>query len=342
MRQLWQEIERGVFSPAYIFYGQEPYLLEEALSAVVRSFSPEGDLWNVEVLTGESTTPLQAALAAGASSFLGGRRLLLLKDTGWLENKAADSGEKKSGEQDMNPLLEYLAQPNPEACLILLGGQSIDKRRKLGQAVQKHGRIVEFAPLNNEQLLEWIRKRFQKQGKRVATEAVNHLVLSCGNNLYALAGEIDKLLCYSGETPVVSYEEARLVVSQSSLMSVFTLVDAVCARDGRLALGLLRRMLKQGEAAQKILVLLAKQMHNMLAAQDMQKQGLAFRFIMKELGVQFPFIMERLLAYSRLFSQKEMFTALELLLAADKSAKSGQARLEEALELVVLRICFAA
>jgi len=342
MRQLRQEIEENAFAPAYIFYGQEPFLLEEALSAVVGSFAPQGEMWNVEVLTGESATPLEAALAAGASSFLGGRRLVLLKDTGWLEAKAADGGGKKGAEQDMSPLLEYLARPNPDACMILLGGQSIDKRRKLAQDVQKCGRIVEFAPLNGERLTEWIRERFRKQGKRASKEVIDHLILSCGNNLHALAGETDKLVCHSGENPLVGYEEARLAVSQSSLSSIFSLVDAVCAKDGRLAVSLLRRMLRQGEPAQRILALLARQIHNMMAAQDMQKQGLANGAIMKELGIQFSFIIERLLAYSRLFTPKEMLAALELLLAADRSSKSGQARPEEALELAILRICFAA
>ncbi|MCL2678183.1 MAG: DNA polymerase III subunit delta [Clostridiales bacterium] len=341
MRQLWQEIGQGVFLPAYIFYGKEPFLLEEALSAVVASFASQGDQWNVEVLTGETATPLEVALAAGASSFLGGRRLVLLKDCGWLEAKAGEGGGKKGGEPDMSPLLEYLAKPNQENCLILLSGQSIDKRRRLAQAVQKCGRIVEFAPLNDGQLTDWIKKRLQRQGKRAPGEVLDHLILSCGNNLHALAGEIDKLVCHSGDNPLISYEEARLAVSQSSLLSVFTLVDAVCAKDGRLAAGLLRGMLKQGEPAQRILSLLARQIHNMMAAQDMQKQGQSNSVIMKELGIPFPFIVERLLRYARLFTPKELLEALELLLAADKSGKSGQARAEEALELAVLRICFA-
>ena len=355
MKQFWQDLQDNKLKPVYLFFGEEPYLLEEALSALQKRFSSDGEAWNIDILPGETVSPLDVVLSADTYSFFGGERLVLVKNIPWFSataknTEASDSNDPEEQERDgtdgiqdksalLAPLLSYLDSPAAGSTIVLIANKKPDKRQKAVRQIQKVGRITEFPVLKNAELSDWIKQRFAAQGRRVHYEVINLLLMNCGNSLHLLANEIDKLLNFCPKKDVLQAADCLPVISKSGNLSIFSLIDAISARRADLADALYREMSDRKEPAQKILVLLARQFHDMLAAQNMEKQGFSRNQIMETLDIRFSFIVDKLLQYSRLFTSTQLMKALDILLGADIAAKTGHYGLESGLQTAILQIC---
>lgn len=333
MKQFFDSVKLGLVSPVYLFYGNEPLLLDEAVNSLRRILVPEGGDWNTEFFYGDSVSIEEVVNSASTAPFFAGRRLIVVKNIPWLSVKNED------GKDDaLLPLLSYLEAPSNDTCLVFTVRGQVDKRRKLVSAIAKAGRVVEFVVPTGSQLNIWLERRFQKAGKKVSGEVIHYLTLVAGENLAFLAMEVDKLCLYCGQKQEITMEDALQVVSKSSLLSIFEMLDAVSSRQAARAVELYRGMVRQGEAEQKILVMLAKQLRDMLAVQSMLEQGYRQGDIAKELGLH-PYVAGKYQRMSGQFSRRELIGSLEILLAADIANKSGEGELYALLEIAIMRIC---
>lgn len=347
MKYFYGNLKSGQIAPVYLFYGEESLLMDEALAALARAILPTDDGWSRELLDGEQTDPAEAAAAAAAGNFFGGRRLVIVKGINWLESgkatrKAAGSkeegGKSAKGAPDQTaPLVSYLADPNPDTCLVLTMYNSPDKRRKLVQAIQKKGRLVAFTTPKGGETEIWLAQRLQAQGKKAQKQALHYLSLSAAN-LSQMAMELDKLCLYVGERAEITLADAQAVVSKSSIFSIFELTDAAAEKNAARAVAAYHNLLTQGEEEQKIFVMLANQFRNMLAVQDMLAQGYHGADLAGTLGLH-PYVAEKCSRQARSFSRAQLIKTLEMLLAADIAQKSGSGDMQSLLETVILRIC---
>ncbi|MEG1501662.1 MAG: hypothetical protein RR396_06855, partial [Clostridiales bacterium] len=145
-------------------------------------------------------------------------------------------------------------------------------------------------------------------------------------------------LSYIGDEPVIHLADVEAVASRGSLLTIFSLMDAVAARNAHRSIDLFRLMIKEGEAQQKILSMLAKQFRDILAVGELAKKGLKSKEISRQLELH-PFVAEKYLEKCRIFSFGELIKALELLLNADIANKTGQGELQNLLEVAIMRIC---
>ena len=337
MDLLYKDIKSQNLKPVYLFYGDEAWLMDEALRRLTEYVAPQGGGWSLEVLDGSVASPDTAAAAAMENSLFGGARLVVARNINWLETAGKARGQQAASTDLTAPLLAYLQAPNPGACLVLTVRGNVDKRRKLVQSIQKIGRVIECATPQGANRDMWLSERFKAAGIKADRRAVAHIGLSCVN-LSQMAAEADKLILYCADKGEVNYEDALALVSESSLLTVFELTDAAAAKDAAKACTCYRRLLRQGEEEQKIFALFASQFRNMLLAQDLQNRGAQAAAIAKELSLH-PYVAEKCAQAARAFSRRQLIKILEMLLAADIAQKNGQGEMVELLETVILRIC---
>ena len=345
MQKLLKDLQSGIYLPAYVFYGEEPYTMKEAVERFTAFFSCDfTEELNVEKLDATKCNIGDVINAIGTMGFFSSRKLVLIESAScWLGGgKKVGKGEEVAGSEpekiNLDCLLDYLANPIPETCLIFLAESGIHKNRKLVKAVTKIGRVVEFSPLQGGEVYEFIRQQFRKRNLDYEKSVADYLVLSVGNNLFLLVQEIEKLANYCGDHSVVELSKAKEIVSQNSLFTVFALIDAVAGKDGGKSLVLLQEMLRRGEAEQKILVLLARQFRLIYQAKAMKKVGYRSSDIAKTLG-QHPFVIEKALKQGNGFTWEQLERNLEILLEADKKNKTGQLDLKRGLDHAILQIC---
>lgn len=335
MQQLKKSISLGLFSPLYLFYGEETYLLEGMVGELSRAVLPEQNAWNLAVFDGDEVPVKNLLAAARTPTFGGGRRLIIVKNAPWF----SAGSKKRIGEdpEGIEDLQAFCQEPPADISIIFTVTGSVDKRRKLVKIIEKQGRVVYFPYLRQEELHTWLNQRFRAAGKKAERAVLEYLIFAAGNSLQALSREVDKLCLYSPGQQV-SLIEAQTLVSKGSQVVVFELLEAVTDRNAQKSQNLLDQLLRQGEAEQKILVLLAREFHNLLLAQDMLSRGESPGDLAAALELP-PFVIRKISAAARRFRQKDLITILELMLAADAAQKTGSGKLSVGLPLLILRIC---
>jgi|GEM_PF-4685686 len=335
--------------PAYLFFGEESYLQKQALEELKATVFGDNSLaasWNIEEYDGEDVSLEQVCSAAAGGGLFAGRRLVVVKNAIYFKgkkkknvNEEDDEKDKKSINRETEALEEYFTTAGESVIVFLFYGD-VDKRRKLFKLLQKQGKIREFAPLKIAEQEAFIGRCLKKRGKTAERRASSMLAFLCGGSLEMLSRELDKLCNFVGdEQERITVLDVENIASSGSALSVFALTDAVLARQGKQAVEAYLQLLRQGEAAQMILALLAKNFHNALLVSELAKEGLRANDIAAKLGLHF-YVAEKHYHWRNAFSRRDYLRAMELLLAVDVAQKSGKGELYELLEVALLRICY--
>jgi len=338
MQNLEHSLKLNMTVPVYLFWGEEDLLMEEYIRKVSHVVAPDGESWSVETYHGDEASPDEILFALASSGLFAARKLVVVRDAPWFKkkNKTDEDSAKEEKDAVVKQLIQYCADPNPDIVLILTA-RNIIKTSKLVKAIAAAGRVVEFSCPKGAEREIWLANYFKNCGKMPEKGVCAYVSLMCGEGLGLLKGEADKLLLYAGDHSHITMADAEQVVSTSALAGVFELTDLAAARNAAGAVNILRRLLKQGEAGQMLLVMLSNQYHNMLAVKDMQKRGYSVNEIPKVLGIH-PFVVKKCAQQGTRYTFRELMNALEVLLKADVDSKSGGS-IDDLLETAVLRIC---
>ena len=350
MKQLLQSLKNGIFSPVYLFFGEETYLMEEAVKAVKAHLSPDGNDWNTDIFDGEDITLPEVLGALETGGFFPGKRLVMVKNPPWFKKKSkarntneedGEEAKEGNGASDLQSLLDYLRRPHNDSVLLVTINGNLDKRLKIVQEIKKAGRVIEFPVLtykDNQLIYDRMRDFLKKRGQRADTDVFAYLTLVAGYNLSFLYRELDKLANFCQGQKEISLEDARQIASRGNLTVVFELSDALLEKDAQKSVAAFRALTKEGEAEQKLLYIIYKQFHDLIMVQELAKRGLTSSEIAKEAGLH-PYVAGKYYRMRRNFTPDQALKALELLLSADIANKSGEGDLYNLLELAILRIC---
>ena len=350
MKQLEKSLKDGVFSPVYLFFGDEQYLLEEMVNKLKDFISPDRNSWNIDIFDGDGTSFDEVIAALEMTGFFSGRKLVLVKNPAWFKKKNkikvdqeedVEESEEENSSFSLKPLLDYLKAPNPDSIFLITINGNVDKRLKVVQEIKKAGRVIEFPSLNykdNQMIYGRMNEFLKKRGQKAKTKVYDYLTLVAGYNLGFLYQELDKLSSYCLGKEEIELTDAEKIVSRGNLTIIFELTDAILEKDGEKSIEAFRALTREGEAEQKILIIIYKEIHDLIMVQELANRGLGSGEIAKEAGLH-PFVAGKYYRMRRNFSPEQLLKALEMLLSVDIANKSGEGNLNNLLELAILRIC---
>jgi DNA polymerase-3 subunit delta len=206
------------------------------------------------------------------------------------------------------------------------------------KAVNKGGRVVDFPGLKGQEKEKWLAAYLKDASKVPERGVITYISLMSGEGLLNVKSEADKLILYTEDKTAITMEDAHSVVSHSALAGVFELSDKMAEKKGAAAVTAFRQLWLQGEAPQKLLAMLGTQYRNTLAVKDMLERGYTQREIAARMAIN-PFVVQKCAAQARLYSNRQLSKALELLLNADIAQKKGEGEMKELMEVAILRIC---
>lgn len=209
-------LRRGL-APAYLVYGDEPLLVNEACDAI-RAAAQAGGFTERERHTVESGFDWNALFASSQSlSLFAERRLIELRlPTG------------KPGETGAKMLLDMLAQPPADTLLLVVTGklEKRDREAKWVAAFAEAGATVAIYPIETTQLPAWITRRMRARGLVPGAGVAELLAHHMEGNLLAAAQEIDKLAMSREPGASVSADDIEDSLSDNARFTVFGLADS--------------------------------------------------------------------------------------------------------------------
>ncbi len=222
----------------------------------------------------------------------------------------------KAKASDSAGLIQYLKAPSITT-VFCVSGSKIDMRLKLGKSLGKKCVYAIQGP-KERGLGSFIIKRGQQRGTPIDTNAAHLLADLVGPQVGTIDRTLERLALYGGAKEPISVDDVEATVAPTKVHSIFELIDAVGQRKRALASTLLRNAIGGGEAALKVLALIARQFRLLLRAKEVQGGE---RDIAKALGLP-PFLVGSIREQAKHYTHTELRHALAAVGRADVSMKS--------------------
>ena len=184
-------------------------------------------------------------------------------------------------------LLDFLQGELPGELTILIDGPGVDKRKTLWKNLIKCGAKIDIltaAKATDRNFAEnrrMILNNFAKTtGKRLSGDAIQYLTDVIGGDSGILANELEKLASYTGNSPEITLNDCRAIVSRTPEAVIWEYTEAIQngRKDAALqSLALLTSQNDQGLEL-KLIYLLS----------NAYQKSLASRLAMQELGIRRP------------------------------------------------------
>ncbi len=277
--QFLSHLKRGEPEPVYLFLGPEPYRRTLCRRALTDKAIGTDDREQGLAVHDLQSTPLAAVLDDACSlSLFAPRRLI------WISNAEAalPRGKAAGGaEHEELPgqalLARYLERPSPGVVLVLDAARyefEGEDKAKLERVQHFYGSIkavVEFSRYAIGEARHLAQELSAKAGLAMDHDAVEWMVDALGADAMRIANEIEKLRLYAGGRGKIGLDDLASLVPDSSVSTVFALVDALGRRDRLRALELMDTLTRQGEYMPLALSFLGSLFRQALVAKE---QGL--------------------------------------------------------------------
>ncbi len=327
--------------PVYLFYGEEDFLIEEAVRKV-----PFGEDESCEVVDAKETDLDQILNILLTQPMLFSRRRIVIQDLELLSSpkidpeESANEEEKRKSERQTDQLIKVLNDLPDEGTTVIFTAVQVDKRKKLFKAIDKLGVTREFKPFSDregDQVVFWIEEYVQSRRRKITPQAADLLYEIVGSNLRLLASEIEKLITYIGNKPTIEDKDVSSVASFGSI-NTFFLFNALRDKNLPRALDAISRLLRNREAPAPLLAAMASQYRMLLQVKTLQEEGLNPYRMAGLLGAK-PYFVNRCYEKARNFSVKELKRNLGLILQTDLRLKTTGEPADRLLELLLVDLC---
>lgn len=312
--------------PVYVCVGDEAFLVREAIEAVRGA-----------VLTGGLAAFNHALFTCGeeaAAGFAEGcRQVPVMAPRRLVELRQVQDASKAV----MEALLAYVQAPVDSTVLLVSGlkmpsaMQGTDFGIRVTNVVKKTGFAVKLDGQGIDPAT-FARGRAQPWGVTVETAAVQKLLEFGGEDLDALAGNVELCAGFVGAGGVVTAATVAEVCTSTAASDVWRLTDAIVAYDPDAALSELHRLLEDGEAPHRIMASVAWQLRQVLLVQDAVRRHIPER----DAGVKMPpFKLRsvREMIQKRPVSPSGWLEAIAVAARKMNSSRSGERRVLEAFVL---------
>lgn len=328
IERIKESIAKGKIPPVYLWYGEDRFLIQEGLQ-VLKSFyfmtDPSGS--GIEVVDSKELTPADIVARANTMAFFA-NRLVIVDDVNYFQDGQT---------QELEPLLEYLLNPNPSTCLLLIA-QSVHKGRKLYKGIDRSGEIIEFsAPKRPQEWLSWVQGELKARGKSMDAQTAAQFVEWAGHQTGVLSQEIDKLAVYVGNRAKITADDVKTITPRTIEASIFDLLDAVAVRSAAKAVQTLREVLRE-EHPIKVLTLMVRQVRLLLGCDALRRRGGNAAEVASALGIR-PYEAQKIWQQSLKLSTRQLGKGLSECLNTDVALKTGGGDPGFLLEMMIIKFC---
>ncbi|MBQ2917174.1 MAG: DNA polymerase III subunit delta [Clostridia bacterium] len=251
---LENELKQGKLNSIYLFYGEELFLLENAVKKIKKLF---GELilginyiqineTNIDNLISDIETP----------AFGFDKKLIVIKNAGLFKKGTKKNPEANSERQ--KKIAKYIEENinliNDSAILLFI--EEDVSKVELQKVIEENGVVCNFErlkPLDIKKRLKGICNLYEVN---VSEKELDLLIETSGTNMLGLINEIRKLIEYAGKGGTITKESVEKLATKEFDAIIFDLTDNLGKKDIKEAMRILNELTYNKEPVQKILITL--------------------------------------------------------------------------------------
>lgn len=259
----------GAAGNIHAVVGSDESAVKSAAAELAATLTPpDAGEFGLEIIDGCAESADQAAARVRSTigalqtlPFFGGGKLVWLKNVNFLGDNRL--GASIAVQEALEELSETLQSGFGEEVKFLLSAPEVDKRRSFYKALARQAELQVFDKLDagrsgwEEAAADLVQSLGKKRRLSFHEEALDLFVLLTGGDTRTINNELEKLDLFLGLAEVdrrITLEMVQTQVPTTRAGVIFELGNALAARDLDRALGLVRRLLDQGESVIGILL----------------------------------------------------------------------------------------
>ena len=313
----------------YFFYGEEVFLLQHYLNQLRKVIVDElTESFNYHKLNTETFDIRQFADCVENLPMMAERTMVVVDEIDIF----------KMNESDREKLIDIFSDI-PDYCTVVFTYETTtfkpDKRlKKLWDAVNRNGVMVEFAKQNQRDLVTWITRHFAANKKRISPELCAYLIDITDGTMTALAGEISKISAYSGADEI-RRSDIDAVTEPVLDAVVFQMTDLLGEGNYGGALVKLQQLLKMQQEPIMILGAIGSHFRRLATARTLLDNGKNAPELMRLCGMS-DYPARKAISAAGRFSARFYARAAELVLESDRQMKTSFDDPQRILEILIM------
>ncbi len=335
LSRLKQELESGQLRPVYLIYGEEAGLCEEAICLLNQALIPEqNDLDRRTIDVASKPAQLNFAELQGdleLPPFMARQRVLILRESDLFELT-------KTYQEETKRLIDIATKSR--ACLIFLE-KHIDRRSALTKRLQAEDAIYHMAAMNEFELNERVQSYAKQAGVELGRELTRELIACCESDWQRIQRECKKLFLYarSQQKDHLELKDAASLLQPGLFGDVFALIDALAQKRATEALRIHQVLLARKEAPHGFLVLVARQLRELLCCQSMQGLSREERLELLGLKGNMAWKLDKLERQAKAFSSDELSELIKALRDTDLALRQTGEDEETLVQKLIVKAC---
>ncbi len=251
---LERDLKQGKLNSIYLFYGEELYLLENAVKKIKKLFGELVLGINYIQINETNINNLVSDIETPAFGF--DKKLIVIKNAGLLKK------ERKSNSKVSNELQKRIAEYIKEniniikdTAILVFIEEDISKC-ELTKVIEENGVACNFERLKPIDIKKRLKVICNSYKVNVDEQTLNFLIETSGTNMQNLINEIRKLIEYSGKGGTITKESVEKLATKEFETRIFDLTDELGKKDISKAMEILKELIYNKEPVQKILITL--------------------------------------------------------------------------------------
>lgn len=306
----------------YLIYGIDRSIIDNELDKLLKKLKID-DVVKYRIPDTKIEDIIEDASIVGMFS---SQKVIVVEDATFFNaNKTIDN---------LSLLEEYLEHYNKDNYIIFIDNKDkIDTRKKITKKIKDIGEIISCNKEDREYFKSFINNYLQDRGYKL--DSIDYFLDYVGMDLNNMKTELDKLFMYKLEDKVIHNEDIKNICLRNYQDDIFTLTDAIIAKDTTKALEFTDMFLNNGYEEMQLIFLFASQFRFLFQVKRLANKNKNYKEIAQILEVN-PYRVKFSLAKVARYTEDMILDELEKLAKMDTLIKSGKMNKHLALEMYIL------
>ena len=315
--QLIKRIHSNEISPAYSLFGNESFLQDFFIQELTTYFLGDSGTKKHISLDDDKQDQLLADLSA--FSLFSERKLLVVRQI------------KKLSLNARKELVDYLKNPNPDTCLVLIS-ENYDDRNALQKLLKSNTISVDVRVPFSSKIKEWVRFIVKSKKYKINDGTISNLIDLYGDSIAHVVNEIEKITLMVGTETVIDDNIIKTQLSAGREYHIWQLQDAIGSKNTEKSISMVKSLIQNGTGIPQLVINFTNLFQQLLWYSMGVRQTTGYTGLNK-------IISGNLNKYSRNFDQHEIESALLVLRKSDMLTKSTSLSPLSLIEPVIINIC---
>lgn len=321
-------------SGAYLFYGKEKYLIENAVGYLINKYVKGTEAFNYTKFKGSEVKPEDIISACETYPVMNDKKLVLVRDV-----------VDFIGENDLkDSFYDFLDDLSDFVILIFWDTGSLKKTTKFYKFFKKKDRDMDFAKLSPADLNNFIKGYFIRKGKEIGPSELALFISESGYNsknedvsLLDLKTEMDKIAAHAKDKKILR-EDISSSITENIDTNIFKFLDAMMGRRSEEALKELHNLYKLGEPSLRIFTMIIRQVKNFLSYKILSTKNLSQADIMNKMEVK-KYEFGKIKSFEKNFTKEFLIDFYEELIKSDEFFKTSSIDEKLIMETLIIKYC---